>query len=177
MRLWITACLPLAVWLVNAPVFADEPTPVVKCDVIAYMDDPDTNGLNVRAKPSPTAAIVGHIPDYSSSLHNVEFHITAASGKWLQIGRTETVDGEVVFKGTGWVYGPLTTVTASTHPVKLRERPEASGPAVAVVPTENGGHVLGCKGEWIKIRYKGQEGWMEPGSHCGNPMNAAWVSP
>jgi len=177
MRLWITACLPLAVWLVNAPVFADEPTPVVKCDVIAYMDDPDTNGLNVRAKPSPTAAIVGHIPDYSSSLHNIEFHITAASGKWLQIGRTETVDGEVVFKGTGWVYGPLTTVTASTHPVKLRERPEASGPAVAVVPTENGGHVLGCKGEWIKIRYKGQEGWMEPGSHCGNPMNAAWVSP
>jgi SH3-like domain-containing protein len=171
MRLWIIACLPLAVWLASGQAFGGEPAPVVKCDVAAYMDGYGPKVLNVRAGPSPTAAIVGRIREPAEPGGDaVGLHITASSGEWLQIGRTETMDGTVVFKGTGWVYGPLMGVSANSPSARLRERPQTGGRVVAVVPSQDGGQVLGCKGEWVKIRYKGKEGWAAPGSYCGNPV-------
>lgn len=27
--------------------------------------------------------------------------------------------------------------------------------------------ITGCRGEWVKVNYRGVEGWLAPGSYCG----------
>jgi SH3-like domain-containing protein len=159
-----TGFLALAAWLCIGSALAAGHPVVEVCSFRAYVNDPDPKGLNVRVGPSSTDSVIGVIRE-----PDVDVRVTAARGSWLRISRAESVEGSILFQGEGWVYAPLTAVT-SRYRVTLRTLPDAGSPAVAVMPAEEEGKILGCKGEWVKVRFRGKEGWMAPDSHCGSPV-------
>src|SRR5262245_17134222 len=84
------------------------PDTIVPCNVSAYVIDQDPKGLNVRSGPGKNSAIIGNLPNKPDT--GVVVHITGSSGTWLRIdsGHEEGTDEEQqLFKGVGWIYGPL----------------------------------------------------------------------
>lgn len=159
-----TGILVFAVWLGIGSTLAAEPQAVEVCSFRAYVNDPDPKGLNVRVGPSSSDPVIGVVRE-----PDVDVRVTAARGSWLRINRAESVEGAILFQGEGWVYAQLTAVR-SRYRVALRKSPNSGSPAVVVMPPEEEGTVLGCRGSWVKVRFRGKEGWMAPDSHCGNPV-------
>jgi SH3-like domain-containing protein len=148
----------------------------VRCDLHAYVVDPDPAGLNVRAGPgkaSPVVATLKHA-DYS-----VAMTITGATGQWVRIEKAfaEETDEEL-FKGPGWVYAPMLATQTNDRAareggkpsVKIFKEPGKRGAVVTLLPTETQVNIIGCKGGWAQVRYKKIEGWLSPDSQCANTL-------
>lgn len=167
----IVVVIPL---LLSPAAFGQAAPSAVPCDCSAYIVDPDPEGLNVRGGPGTTYPIVGILP----TNHLIEIRITGANGVWMQIsGAYVFVDdaptGDVGMELSGWVYGPLLAVT--TRPsgrmlIPLYSEPDATSKVVVELPMETEVTLGGCKGGWVKVRYGNIEGWLDPDSHCGNPV-------
>jgi SH3-like domain-containing protein len=141
------------------------------CNVEAYVVDPDPKGLNVRDAPGVGGRVVAVIP---SDVDGTVVHLAASSANgWVQIDRAETIGGTVVFENKkGWVSGNmLATETRGygTRGVRLYAAAR-KGSAVGTVPPENEVRVAGCSGDWIKVRYKNLNGWLQPEDQCPNPV-------
>ena len=150
--------------------------PDVACKVGAFVVDPDPQGLNVRAGPNRNAQVIGKLPARSTTI-NVT--ITAAMEPWVQIVDAEIAgDGKVVFKGPGWVYGPLLGVEAHSSygaggkrpPVKVYREANAKSPVVATLTPGLEVKLLGCSGQWAKIQHEKTTGWLDPASQCANQL-------
>ena len=81
---------------------------VAPCDVEAYVNDPDPSGMNVRSGPGNTHRVVGNLPN--QDVNGIVVHINGSKGDWVRINLATEWGGErdrTLFKGEGWVYGPL----------------------------------------------------------------------
>ncbi len=87
--------------------------------------------------------------------------------RWFSIH--SGMNGEVYFKGEGWVFAALTGINARAS-VSLRASPAAQSAITGKLPADAGASVQSCHGEWLEIQYKNMRGWMQPGSYCGNPV-------
>jgi len=152
--------------------------PDVACKVGAFVIDPDPQGLNVRAGPNRNAQVIGKLPARSTTI-NVT--ITAAMEPWVQIVDAEIAgDGKVVFKGPGWVFGPLLGVEAHSSysagtggkrpPVKVYKEASAGSPVVNTLTPGLEVKILGCSGRWAKIQHEKTTGWLDPASQCANQL-------
>ena len=149
------------------------------CECYVISDDPA--GVNVRSGPGAQYPVIGTLPTGPGVV--VSPRITGSVGEWLRIEDIwvgewpeESIHPRFPDSGplklTGWVSGPVLGVQtqwpeeydSSTRSavVPLHEEP-ATGSAVLirvkswlVVP------VVGCRGEWVKVRYRGVEGWLAP---------------
>lgn len=143
--------------------------PVTPCDVRAYVNDPDPNGMNVRSGPGSTYKVVGNLPDQQAD--GIEVHITGSRGDWVRIDSAEEQGGErKFFRGEGWVYAPLLGVDGMggfDPPGTPLYASARKGRVVARLPVENGGaRVRGCRGRWTEIEYKGRRYWGAPQTLC-----------
>jgi SH3-like domain-containing protein len=148
----------------------------VRCDLWAYAVDPDPAGLNVRSGPGKQYPVVGTLPRVDNSL---EVHVLGATGQWLRIGEAMTQEtGESVFKGPGWVFGPMLAVEtkdyASMNPnerrVRLFKEPSPRSAVVTRLPSEAEVNLVGCKGKWARVRHQKSEGWLAPDSQCHSTL-------
>lgn len=121
-------------------------------------------GLNVRSGPGTEYPVIKNIDD-----SDVEVDVAGSSGKWLRIRRATAVDLTVKFKGDGWVFAPLMGVSANRS-VPLHVAPDKASASVSTIKADDGGNVQSCAGEWVQVQFENRKGWMEPGSHCGNPV-------
>jgi SH3-like domain-containing protein len=147
--------------------------PVV-CNCEAFVVDTDPKGVNVRSGPGTDYAIVGTLP--TNNL--VEVTITGSVGPWMMIenayifaeqGMTEDIDKKI----DGFVYGPLLAVRTQSNGrtlVPLYAEPSPGSRVVAELPMEIDVTLTGCRGTWIKVKHGQIEGWLDPASHCGNPV-------
>jgi len=102
--------------LVSAPAERDRGVqsvaiPANQCKLVAFVVDPDPEGLNVRSGPGKQFDVVGKLPhrevDFTAKT-GVWVDVIGATGQWLEVRNAETWGGgETLFKGPGWVYGPL----------------------------------------------------------------------
>lgn len=150
-------------------VSASAPPPAA-CDVEAYVVDPDPKGLNVRDTPGVNGALVAVIPlDGDGTV----VHIVASSPNgWVQIDRAETIEGAVVFNRKGWVSGNMLGLATRGYDgkgVKLFARPRTRN-AAGKIPSEAEVRVAGCEGDWMRVRYKSANGWLQPEDQCPNPV-------
>ena len=162
---------------VDTPPYEQDPLggyTLVPCDVAAYVIDQDPNGLNVRSGPGKSFTVIGNLPYRQDT--GVVVHITGSNGEWVRIvlGYEEgTEDEKVLFKGVGWVYGPLLGLTGIAHPeggTRLyREASHKSG-VVKRVPGGEGVNVWGCRGKWLNVEYKKVKGWAAPETLCDNSL-------
>lgn len=147
-------------------------TAATRCDLYAYVVDPDPAGLNVRSGPGKQFPVVGNLPPHE---YSVTVHVTGAMGQWLRIEGGEKQDtGEVVFRGAGWVYGPMLATQTKDYAahdpaeprVKLFRQPSPRAGVVARLPNETEVNLIGCRGRWAQVRHQKIEGWLAPDSQC-----------
>ena len=149
-------------------------TPIVKCDVDAFVIDQDPQGLNVRSGPGKDHAVVGNLPRKEDT--GVAVHITGASGSWVRIDSAfeEGTDEESpLFKGVGWVYGPLLGLSAMALQkggTPLYRDSSTKTQLVVRVPGGEGVSVKGCRGKWLFVEYKNVIGWAAPQTLCANSL-------
>ncbi|MBN2224522.1 MAG: SH3 domain-containing protein [Deltaproteobacteria bacterium] len=174
LRILSALFIPIVVTLFSTfPAIAAETAgyEVVPCEVHAYVIDVNPSGVNVRSGPGegyPVIALlppVGVAPDYN----DVDVMIRGSVGEWMRISdpwssTTETKEG--FEKTVGWVYGPSLGLRAKGF-APLYEEPNTESPVLVRVPHDDGGAVIGCQGEWVKVNYRGVKGWLAPGTHCG----------
>jgi SH3-like domain-containing protein len=143
-----------------------------RCDFHAYVVDADPAGLNVRSGPGKQFAVIGNLPPHE---YSVEVRVTGATGQWLRIEGGEKQDtGEVVFRGAGWVFGPMLATQTKNYSgldpeeprVKVFKQPSLRAAVVTRLPNETEVNLIGCKGRWAQVRHKNLEGWLDPDSQC-----------
>lgn len=129
------------------------------CDVHAFVIDKDPQGLNVRSTPGSSSKVLGKIPT------NESVKIIASSGNWVNI--TDALSG---FQGTGWVFLPMLNTSTrgyETNGVNLYASPSQQSRKVARVPSRTNVKLLGCKGQWAEVEYRGVKGWLMRNDQCG----------
>ncbi|MDM9382389.1 SH3 domain-containing protein [Chlorogloeopsis sp. ULAP01] len=135
-----------------------------KCNVYAYIIHQDPQGLKVRSGASPTHKILGKIPTYET------VQIIAILGKWVQI--TNASGG---FKGTGWIYLPTLGVSArgyGTEGVDLYASSDRKSKKLGRVPANVNVKLLGCRGQWAHVEYRGIKGWLAREDQCGAALTS-----
>lgn len=140
-----------------------QPT-VVGCNATAYVNDPDPTGTNLRRGADAKSAVALTITDSDS-----ELDITGSLGDWLRVRKVRSVEGKATFTGEGWVYARLTAVRARGV-ATLRATPEHTAAAVAQIQDEDQVQIVGCRGDWLRVKYKSATGWLDKASRCGNPV-------
>ena len=134
------------------------------CRVTVFVNDPDPGGLNLRRAPDAESQIVTAIADGDAMLD-----VIGSSGKWLRVARVRGADGKVQFEGEAWAFAPLTAVRAD-RAVGLYAAPRQPGPVITTMPADAVGVIQACDAKWVRVRYGKSDGWMAPGSHCGNSV-------
>ena len=134
------------------------------CAATVYVNDPDPKGTNIRSAPTSKSNIVSTITDSDS-----ELDITGSSGDWLRVRQIRSADGTATYKGEGWVFASLVAVRARGRAV-LHATPETSGTVVVKLRDEEQLSVVSCRGDWLRVRYKTQTGWIAKNERCGNPV-------
>lgn len=149
---------------------------VVPCDAEAYVNDPDPRGMNVRSGPGNTQRVVGNLPN--QNVEGIVVHIDGSKGDWVRISRATEVGGEqerVLFKGEGWVYGPLLGVNGVgglEGGTPLYRQPAKRGRVLTRIPADGEGptFIRGCRGRWVYVEHRKVKGWAAPGTLCSNPL-------
>jgi uncharacterized protein YraI len=148
---------------------------VSPCDAEAYVNDPDPRGMNVRSGPGSEYPVIGNLPN--QDVDGIGVHLTGSRGDWVRIDRAVEQGGyqeRVLFKGEGWVFGPLLNVDGVGglgDGSPLFREPVAKGRVLIRVPVDGGGAtVRGCRGRWLYVEHKGVKGWAAPGTLCSNAL-------
>jgi hypothetical protein len=145
------------------------------CNCTAYVIDTDPKGLNVRSGPGTGYPVAATLPTDSS----VEVWITGSVGPWVSIERTyifadnDSMTEDDDKKVAGFIYGPLLAVQtrpSGLMPIPLFAEPDAASGVIAKIPGEIEVSLTGCRGAWVRVKYGNIEGWLDPESHCGNPV-------
>ena len=151
------------------------------CDCEVYVAEPDSKGLTVRSGPGDDKPVIKTLP------RRTRVYITASVGEWTRIN-TIKMDEEygvwVPGDPIGWTYGHLLAVRSrsfnvvslpladSSGNVLVFAEPINSAVVVTKIPRDTEVTILGCWSGFLKIEYKGVEGWLS--SYCGNPDGACW---
>jgi len=124
--------------------------------------------LQVRAAPSASARLLRTRPYQGSPVAE----IIGQSGGWFRVARiTDYEDSTTLFSGVGWVpAASLGTSIANADP-RLYARPSRQSRRLArLVPDESRVTLLGCAGDWARVRFRTQTGWLSRGGQCSNPL-------
>jgi SH3-like domain-containing protein len=164
---------PLAILLalIGAAAHA-ETTP---CNVQLNVTDQDPAGLNVRA--SPEGQIVTAVKAKSRW---VRLEVTGQNGAWARI-KSATLEADendnnveqLLWKGAGWVAFSKLGVEEFDSRARFRAAPNDGAKVVLSLEglgeaTASAEAILGCDGDWLKVRIKSVVGWTN--QYCTNQL-------
>lgn len=134
----------------------------LQCRVLAFVDDPDPNGLNVRARPTTKSRVIARLRNRHE--RDVVVSIRGQRGRWFLIVRA--TGGRKNFSGRGWVHGSRIGVQVRRRAV-LRGAPRRSAKAVGRAPArETFPKLIGCSGRWVRVRQGKRSGWVSFKDYC-----------
>ncbi len=142
-----------------------------KCSLIAFVDETDPAGLNVRAAPDARAQVLGQLPPVwkdpvDGTQVRVRVEVTASQDGWFKIrnGKDEQQLTErparPTYGGEGWVSGhklivkPQATVgyqqPNSESPIGLQLGPEQDLDSKSF---RQAARLVACEGEWVRMDF------------------------
>jgi hypothetical protein len=135
------------------------------CKIEGWATDTDPKGLNVRAKPSTKARILGTLPPYVSKENfGIEINIIGSQRGWLRItNATDNPDRSLLplrkpYSGTGWVHGSRVGFTVQSG--IGYQRPDRKSPQLVNIfddwLTDMGKitKVIACQNDWVLVDYQ-----------------------
>ncbi|MFC3691484.1 SH3 domain-containing protein [Chenggangzhangella methanolivorans] len=140
------------------------------CAIDVYSIDDDPAGLNVRAGPSASSALIATLENERSQdgeSYNLELRVVGSKDGWLLIERAFFRDyGEADKAGTvldqkGWISGKLAGSDVGSVFLRAAPSPEAKATATLSSPYSSSpagsvgrfevGRIYGCTGEWAEV--------------------------
>lgn len=136
------------------------------CSISAYY----LNGprLQVRAAPSANARLLPTRAWQGSPVAE----IIGQSGGWFRVSRiTDYEDSTTLFRGDGWVPVAALGTSVANYDPRLYARPSRQSRTLArLVPDQSRVTLLGCTGDWARVRAGRRIGWLSHGGQCSNPL-------
>ncbi len=138
------------------------------CNISAYVLDRDARGLNVRAGPSANARVLQAVSNEGSAVAR----IIGQSGAWFRVSTiTDAESDTILFRGDGWVHSSLLGVSVANADPRLYARPSRQSRAIArLIPEDSQVRLIGCSGDWFRVRGAGRVGWLSRDGQCSNPL-------
>ncbi|MEM6613485.1 MAG: SH3 domain-containing protein [Cyanobacteria bacterium P01_C01_bin.72] len=140
-----------------------------ECQAKAYVIDQDPQGLNVRQQPNSQSQILGTLPLYT------EVDVFDHQDNWLLVSPIDPELQDVEFKSEGWVYGSLLGLNTRGYgqdTVPLYSEPDKSDQPIAEIAASSSVTMVGCSGEWVLIKQKNIQGWLEPDEQCAAALTS-----
>ncbi len=152
----------------------------VACNMDLNVADQDPAGLNVRASPGGAILTALKARNLWVQVHVTGRRSDAAGVAWARIDKATLIGDEtdspdkVLFKGVGWVAFSKLGVEEFDTRTRIRAAPHADAKVLLslegwddnALPTAEA--LLGCDGEWLKLRLKGVVGWTD--NYCANQL-------
>ncbi len=147
----------------------------VACNVAVNIADQDPAGLNVRA--SPGGPIITAV---KAKGRWVRVEVTGQEGAWariktarLEADENDNTSDKLLWMGKGWV--AFSKLGVEEFDSRARFHAEPSEQAKVVMSLEGSGEatapaeaILGCDGDWLRVRVKGVVGWTK--AWCTNQL-------
>jgi SH3-like domain-containing protein len=161
------AAMLMALALASAAPVSAQPR-AATCAIFAYVIDRGARGLNIRAGPSTSARVLRVIGNEGSAVAR----IVGQSGAWFRVSViTNAEDDTNLFRGDGWVHSSLLGLRVANADPRLYARPSRqSRPLARLVPEDSQVTLIGCSGDWARVRAGNREGWLSRGGQCSNPV-------
>lgn len=164
-KLLISAAAVLLAWPAAAK-------PVPCTNAAGFVIDPDPKGVNVRAAPSIRARRIAVIPKRT---RGTLVDVAASDKGWLLITKAEDSEGQVTFKGRGWVHGSRLGVALQRRAEKgtpLYAAPRKDARVIRWFPGPGDNYtarIVSCARGWTRVRLKGATGWLASDNRCPLP--------
>ncbi|MEQ1765830.1 MAG: SH3 domain-containing protein, partial [Methylotenera sp.] len=102
-------------------------------------------------------------PGEEKPVEIIGFKLHPQAGKWIEIRKATDLTGKVLFAGDGWI--PFERVIAQAWSpdkkvVPLYSQPKLSSKKVRTIPAQTSLTIIGFDCFGLKVRYKGQSGWL-----------------
>jgi len=156
----------------GAAATVEVPADMVPCQLHALSVDDDPAGLNVRAAPSASAAVLARLPKWTKADNGPYPELTILGFKdgWFLIEGAHYGDygdpppPKPLYAGRGWVHGSKLggTLMGGDQSSRILMEPRAGAPRVSVKGKADSADVralLECKGDWAKVRTGVGTGW------------------
>ena len=130
-----------------------------------YVDDDKDEFTNIRQTPNGTV-IFKINKDYNAG---IILNVIDFKEGWLKINKLEGVDELTMSNFVGWIHNSVVGVGA-THNIYLSNKPK--GKKILKIEGEQGDifRIIDMQCEWVKIKTKKGNGWVESSELCGNPV-------
>jgi SH3-like domain-containing protein len=146
----------------------------IKCKVEAYgaglADDKPKTSI-VRAKPDKNSSVLKTV----TTKDEVIFYITGSNGNgWFEISKVETTGTDVdetLFQGRGWVHSSLVGTSVGNSDARLYTAPQKKSRILKkLIADESTVQPVGCKGDWMQVKFGKLIGWLSREGQCPNPL-------
>lgn len=134
-----------------------------RCYIGGFTGGFDTRATKVRSGPGEGYRVIAALP--VSTLVRVD----RCDGPWLRIYSGNTVAGQWIFGGKGWVHASR-LATRTRYAVDLHAHPDQTSDVRKRVPADAVVQLVGAKDKWAKVQYQTVTGWLEPEAQCPNPV-------
>ena len=133
------------------------------CNAAVDVTDTDPKGTNVRATPG--GAVIASLKN-SGADGWIEVHLTGQLGDWYEIDRASLIGadqpsgGKVIFRGNGYVHKSVVGVSGMQNGgIIYRNHDIRSDLVDSHAAGDQQVDLLGCWGEFLKVRVKAGTGW------------------
>lgn len=153
MKLILAFCLAS---LLAAPALA-------ACNVDVDVTDTDPHGTNVRAAPGGKVIATLSNPNVEGW---VGVHVVAQLGDWYEIDRARLInadlgpEGKTLFRGKGYLHKSVLGVSGMENDGAIyADHDTRSRPVDLHAPGDQNVEMLGCWGDFLRVRVKKGIGW------------------
>jgi hypothetical protein len=130
------------------------------CNVMVSVIDPDPAGTNVRKAPGGAVAATLRAPRTGDDW--IEVHVVGQAGDWFAIDRADLVGDarKTIFRGSGYMHRSVLGSDGLVNGEPIRaDHDERAAQILAGEIGDQPAYLLGCAGDFVKIRIKSGVGW------------------
>ena len=128
------------------------------CNVTASVIDQDPRGTNVRKTPGGDVIATLRTPQDDW----IEVHVVGQVGDWYVIDRADRVgdDSKTIFRGKGYMHRTVLGADGLVNGEPIRaDHDVTSKQILRAEDSDQQVYLLGCWGDFMKVRVKGGVGW------------------
>lgn len=159
------------------------------CAINGWIGDPEIPkiDMSIRSKPNFSSKSLLEIHFVSEHEEIIKLEMIGYSNDYIKIRKATNMNGEVVFKGIGWVYygrveiGILRSDRNLEKQITLYAAPNSASKKVVSIPNYYKDYIITGFSCWgLKLNAENKTGWIPRKSLCETPEEPCiekWIKP